>query len=149
VQHIWFFAYLLALAAAFALLEIQIEGDAGWAEKLPTWRVQNRLTRLLMGGRVLTGYHLWVHVSVFLLAHGAYALGLAAPSPRAEARILAFLVFFWIAEDFLWFVLNPAFGVRRFRREHVRWHAPAWWGIMPREYWLFLPLAGVLYVLSL
>jgi len=22
-------------------------------------------------------------------------------------------------EDFLWFVLNPAYGMRRFRREHI------------------------------
>ncbi|MBV9109137.1 MAG: hypothetical protein JO306_07010 [Gemmatimonadetes bacterium] len=140
---------VVAASAAFALLEVQIEGTAGWAAALPTWRVENRFTRLVMGGRTLTGYHLWVHVVVLLLVHLGYAVGAAAPSWAVEARIVAFLIFFWVLEDFLWFVFNPAFGVRRFRREHVPWHALAWWWIMPRDYWIFTPLAVLLYAWSL
>lgn len=30
-------------------------------------------------------------------------------------------------EDFLWFVLNPAFGLVKFRPGHIPWH----------KYWLF------------
>lgn len=148
MQHVWFLGWLAAASAAFALLEVQIEGAAGWGANLPTWRLQNRWTRLLLGGRILTGYHLWVHVFVLLIAHLPYGLGLAAPSWRTEARIVAFLILFWVLEDFLWFVFNPAFRLRRFKREHVWWHAPAWWWIMPRDYWLFVPLGAALYVWS-
>lgn len=148
MQHLWFFAFLLAISVVFALLEIHIEGRDGWAANLPTWRVDNRFTRLVMGGRELTGYHLYVHLFVLLMAHLPYGLGIAPPSWHAEGRIVAFLILFWVMEDFLWFVFNPAFGVRRFRREHVPWHAPAWWWIMPRDYWVFTPLALLLYLWS-
>jgi hypothetical protein len=148
VVHFAFVAFLAAAAAVFALLEIQIEGSSGWASALPTWRMQNRWTRLVMGSRALTGYHLYVHLFVLLLLHLPFALGLAAPTLAAEARILAFLVLFWILEDFLWFVFNPEFGVRRFTREHAWWHAPAWWWIMPREYWVFTPVGVALYLWS-
>jgi hypothetical protein len=146
--HIAFILVLLATAAAFAILEIQIEGDAGWAEDLPTWRINNHWTRLLFGSRPLTGYHLWVHIVVILLVHLPYALGFVAPTLRTEMRIIAFLVLFWILEDFLWFVFNPRFGVVKFRREHVWWHAPSWWWIMPREYWIFLPIGVAIYIAS-
>ena len=148
MQHLWFFAFLLGSAGAFALLEVQIEGGAGWAAGLPTWRLDHPLARAAMGGRTLTGYHLWVHVFILLMVHLPYALGAAVPSWRMEARIVSFLALFWALEDFLWFALNPAFGVRRFRREHAPWHAAAWWWIMPRDYWICAPLAVLLYAWS-
>lgn len=146
--HVAFFLVLLLTATVFALLEIEIEGEAGWAVNLPTWRLENHWAHWVLGSRPLTGYHAYVHLFVFLLLHLPYALGFVAPSLQAELRILAFLILFWILEDFLWFVLNPAFGLRKFKREHIWWHAPAWWGFMPREYWLFTPLGVALYVLS-
>jgi hypothetical protein len=148
VQHIVFALFLVAAAAAFALLEIQIEAGTGWAAGLPTWRKENRWTRLLLGGRPLTGYHLYCHLFVLVMLHLPFGLGLAVWSAPGEARVVAFLILFWVLEDFLWFLLNPQFGLRGFRRERVAWHAHAWWWIMPREYWIFLPLALALYVWS-
>jgi hypothetical protein len=149
LQHILFITFLAAAAAVFALLEIQIEGTQGWAAGLPTWRRDNRWTRLLLGGRPLTGYHLHAQLFVLIAAHLPFGLGLAAWSMHGEARALAFVVLFWILEDFLWFVLNPAWGVRRFAREPAAWHARAWWWFMPREYWIFLPVGVALYLWSL
>ncbi len=146
--HLVFAGTLVAAAAFFALVEIQVEGSAGWAAALPTWRLENRWTRLLLGSRALTGYHLYVHLFVLVAVHLPYGLGLAAPSWAAEARIVAFLVLFWVLEDFLWFVLNPAYGLRRFTPEHAAWHAPSWWWIMPREYWVLTPAALALYAWS-
>lgn len=148
MPHVVFIAALLLVSAAFARLEIEIEGDSGWASGLPTWRLENRWTRALLGGRPLTGYHTWAHIFVALLLHLPYALSLASPGWAYELRILSFLILFWIVEDFLWFLLNPAFGIRRFTRDGAPWHAGSWWGFMPREYWIFLPLAIVLYVTS-
>ena len=67
---------------------------------------------------------------------------------RAEARIFAFLILFWTVEDFLWFVANPAYGLKRFTPKHIPWHRRSWWGIMPRDYWIMPPIAGLLYWLS-
>lgn len=148
LDHLLFAGALVATAAAFALLEIQIEGSAGWAGSLPTWSVRNRWTRLVFGSRPVTGYHAYVHLFVLLFLHLPFFVGIAEPTVRAELRLLSFLILFWIVEDFLWFVLNPAFGVRRFRAEHIWWHAPSWWWVMPREYWIFLPMGIALYLLS-
>jgi hypothetical protein len=148
VPHLVFAGAVLAAAAFFALLEIQIEGGNGWASSLPTWRLENRWTRVFFGRRALTGYHLYVHLFVLVLLHLPYALALTTPSWAVEARIVAFLVLFWVIEDFLWFVFNPAFGLRRFTPEHAWWHAPSWWWIAPREYWIFTPLAVALYLWS-
>lgn len=148
MPHFLFFATLLVAALLFALIEIQIEGPHGWATSLPTWKIQNRWTRLVLGVKPLTGYHLYVLLFVLLAVHFPFALGLDPVTWAAEARVLSFYAFFWILEDFLWFVLNPAFGLARFRRENIWWHAPAWWGFMPRDYWIFTPVAAVLYWLS-
>lgn len=148
VQHVVFIVFLIGSAAAFAKLEIQIEGGAGWAANLPTWRVENRWTRLVLGGRPLTGYHFFAQLFVLLVVHLPFAAGVSAWSWRAEARMVAFLILFWVVEDFLWFALNPRYGVRGFRRENIPWHAAAWWWIMPREYWLLLPLGAALYAWS-
>jgi len=148
MPHLLFGVALLAAATVLARLEIEIEGARGWASGLPTWRVENRWTRLLLGSRALTGYHLYLHLFVLLLLHLPFALSLVPPSWAAELRLLAFLVLFWILEDFLWFVLNPRFGLSRFTRAHVWWHAQSWWGFMPREYWIFLPVGLALYLVS-
>jgi hypothetical protein len=148
VSHIVFVLFLSAAATAFALLEIQVEGAAGWAAGLPTWRRDNRWTRALLGGRTLTGYHLYCHIFVLTAVHLPFGLGLANWTPSGEARAVAFLILFWILEDFLWFVLNPRYGVRGFTKERAAWHATAWWWIMPREYWIFLPVSAALYLWS-
>lgn len=148
LPHLLFFTALAIAASLFALLEIQIEGSAGWATALPTWRVQTRWTRAILGSRALTGYHLYVHLFVFLLLHLPFALAPLPPTWSIELRILAFWVLFWVLEDYLWFVFNPEFGVGRFSPTHASWHAPSWWWIMPREYWIFTPVGVALYLLS-
>jgi hypothetical protein len=146
--HIVFFSSLLAIASLFALLEIQIEGPHGWAATLPTWRIDNRWTRAFYSAKPLTGYHLYTLLFSLAVVHLPFGLGLTPLTWHAEARVLAFFVFFWILEDFLWFVLNPAFGLKRFRPEHIWWHAPNWWWLMPRDYWIFTPVGVLLYAWS-
>ncbi|HUF11908.1 MAG TPA: hypothetical protein VMN78_02285 [Longimicrobiales bacterium] len=148
MHHIVFFGLLAAVSVAFALLEIQIEGGHGWASGLPTWRIRNRWTERFLGARAITGYHLYAHVFVLLLVHLPYAVVPDAWDWRVELRILAFLILFWILEDFLWFVLNPRYRLRRFRPQYVWWHAASWWGPMPRDYWLFIPVGIVLYLVA-
>lgn len=149
VEHVLFFGYVILAGFVFARLEIHIEGDAGWAAKLPTWRIDNVWTRLLFSGRPLTGYHFWVQLFMLVMVHAPYGLGLAVPTWAAELRMMAFLVLFYLFEDFIWFVMNPAFGLRRFRREHIWWHARNWWWVMPRDYWVFLPLGLLAYIGSI
>jgi hypothetical protein len=144
LAHAIFFTMLAVLAFLFAKVEIHVEGADGWAGKLPTWRVQNRITELLYGGRPLTGYHLYVQLFVLVFCHVPYAIGLPF-TWRVEALVASFMILFWILEDFLWFVVNPHFGIARFRAEHIWWHKKAWWLIAPREYFLMGAVAVALY----
>ncbi|MCU0605802.1 MAG: hypothetical protein MUC33_24470 [Desulfobacterales bacterium] len=47
MEHARFIGFLTLAAWLFALLEIQIEGRHGWAQNLPTWRIENKWTRTL------------------------------------------------------------------------------------------------------
>jgi hypothetical protein len=146
MRHLILLAYLVAAAFTFAKVEIEIEGPHGWAATLPTWRICNRWTKVFYGNRPLTGYHLWLQAFVFVIAHLAFALRLSPWSWPLELRVIGFVILFFLVEDFLWFVLNPAYGIRRFRREHIWWHAPTWWWIMPRDYWVFSVLGCAMYL---
>ena len=145
MQHLILAVYLVAAAFTFAKVEIEIEGPNGWAENLPTWRISNRWTKIFYGSRPLTGYHFWLQIFVFLLSHLPFALRIAPWTWPMELRVIGFVILFFIVEDFLWFAVNPAYGLRRFRREHIWWHAPTWWWFMPRDYWVFFFVGCAIY----
>lgn len=140
-------AWVVLLAFFFSNIEIQIEGAAGWAAALPTWRIEEHwLLDLFWGGRPMTGYHAWVFPFIALVFHfpvffvGRWTL-------RLECRILACIMVFWVVEDFLWFMLNPAYGLAGFTPEGVPWH-PYWFLGVPVDYWIYLPLAMLLFRIS-
>lgn len=139
--------FLMVLAFFFAKVEIHIEGDAGWAANLPTWRVEEHwLLNIFWGGRAMTGYHAWMMSFIVLFFHLPAFLTWQW-SWQLEARIMASLMVFWIVEDFLWFILNPAFGWKRFHPIHVPWHKH--WVIgAPVDYWVFIVASGLLFTYS-
>ncbi len=129
---------LCVFALVMAVVEIEIEGPYGWAEKLPTpYRVSGPLARafgLVLGGKPLTGYNLLMFAATLVAFHLPFAFG----APWTAARELALLAA-WIAWsavwDFLWFLLNPAYGWRRFRPGNVWWHR-RWLWRLPLDYWV-------------
>lgn len=139
--------YVALLALFFAQVEIQIEGAAGWAANLPTWRVeQHWLLDIFWGGRPMTGYHAWVFPFMLLMFH-LPAVMLAQWTWRLEARILGCVAIFWIIEDALWFLLNPAFGFSKLTPAFVPWHKH-WWMGLPTDYWTFFAVGLTLLVIS-
>ena len=138
---------LFAYALLFALVEIEIEGPDGWADKLPTWyRVRPWYARLFaapLSGKPLTGYHLMMLPITVLSFHLGLAFGLPW-SWALEARLLAAYLVFNVIWDFLWFVLNPPFGWARFRKGAVWWHDRRWLGRFPIDYWNGFALSFVL-----
>lgn len=143
-----FLGFLIITSILFALVEIQIEGSEGWAAKLPTWKIENKWTRKFYGARPLTGYHLYVQLFLFFLIHIPFGLNIVPFNFMIELRLLSFMILFWVLEDFLWFVINPAFGLKKFKPEFIWWHAPNWYKFMPRDYWIFIPVGLILYVVS-
>lgn len=140
-------AWVALLSFFFANVEIQIEGSAGWAANLPTWHIEHHwLLDILWGGRPMTGYHAWVFPFIALFFH-LPAVFFARWSWRTEARIVACIMAFWLIEDFLWFVLNPAFGLARFDPRHVPWHKH-WIAFAPTDYWTMSVATCVLFFVS-
>lgn len=144
VQLLMTLAFVGVLAYFFAQVEIHIEGDAGWAANLPTWRIENHwLLDIFWGGRAMTGYHAWVFPFIALFFHFPMFL-LGQWSWQLEARVVASIMLFWITEDFLWFIINPAFGWKRFHPGHATWHKH-WAGGAPVDYWIFSAISAALF----
>ncbi|KAF0812984.1 hypothetical protein IGB42_02380 [Andreprevotia sp. IGB-42] len=146
-QTLLLLAWVLLLGFFFANVEIQIEGAGGWAANLPTWRVEKHwLLDIFWGGRAMTGYHAWVFPFIGLFFHLPVFFS-CQWSWRIEARIVACIMLFWISEDYLWFVLNPAYGIAHFSPEFVPWHKH-WIAFAPTDYWTMTAVALVLLFVS-
>ena len=132
-----------ALALTFAQVEIQIEGSAGWAANLPTWRVEKHwLLDLFWGGRAMTGYHAWVFPFMFLVFHLGFVLT-QRWSRWLEARARAGVVLLWGLEALNLLVINHPIGIERFTPANVPWHRH-WFLGAPVDYWVFGLLASAL-----
>lgn len=136
--------YALFLAALVAILEIQIEGQHGWAEKLPCKRktTGGKFFKILNGlfndNRPLTSYHVALNAMMIAMWHMIF---LFVPwSVRAEIFIVGLLLLFFVTEDFLWFVFNPYYGLRRFKPEMIWWHK-TWLNGAPSWYFFFMLVA--------
>ncbi|MDY7537065.1 hypothetical protein QN372_06560 [Undibacterium sp. RTI2.1] len=139
--------WVALLGLFFAQTEIQIEGGAGWAANLPTWRIEHHwLLDIFWGGRPMTGYHAWVFPFISMFFHFPFFFS-QRWTLKLEARALACIMMFWIVEDFLWFVFNPAYGLARFDPKHVAWHKN-WFLFAPSDYWNFLAVAAILFWFS-
>ncbi|MFI4939050.1 MAG: hypothetical protein ACHP7O_01690 [Burkholderiales bacterium] len=140
-------AWVALLGYFFAQVEIQIEGAGGWAANLPTWRIEHHwLLDIFWGGRAMTGYHAWVFPFIAMLFHFPLVF-YGHWSVRAECRIIACLMLFWVTEDFLWFVCNPAYGLSRFNPAGIAWHKH-WIAFAPADYWYALGAAAILLYFS-
>ena len=143
-QPVLLLLWVALLGFFFANFEIQVEGGQGWATGLPTWRIEHHwVLDIIWGGRALTGYHFWVFSFMALVFHlPVFATG--RWSLIMEARVLGSVMVFWIVEDFLWFALNPAYGLSRFRPACIPWHH-VWLLGLPQDYVVFT-LTGLIMI---
>lgn len=131
--------WVVILASFHALQEIQIEGGkGGWARHLPTFRINIFLTKLLIG-KELTGYHIFMLSMFVTIFHGIF---LFQPwTPKIELLVWGWLFWYFILEDFLWFVFNKHYGLNKFKKGHIPWHK-RWMFRLPISYWTFGVLGG-------
>lgn len=123
---------LFVICIALALLEVHIEGPHGWATRLPTWRIDKPWIRKLTNGKPITGYHVYMNLVILAFLH--YPLLWSAWTLQFELYTLSqfFIIAVWW--DFLWFVTNPHFGIRRFKSRNIWWH-DKWLLGVPKDYY--------------
>ena len=138
---IGFLVFMLFLALILAWWEIQIEGKDGWAAKSPGWRINTGWIMRVTGGLPITGYHLFMTIFIISIVH--LPLFFINWSWRLESLLIGFYVGMVLIEDFLWFVLNPFYGIKNFQKGKIWWHK-TWWGPIPAMYWFLLVLAFIL-----
>jgi len=138
--------YLILLAANHAKLELMIEGKRmGWAFNLPCWRIDNVITRFILG-KEITGYHWYMCLMFLLLFHSP--LLFIRWTLSNELRILGFYFLYWIVEDFLWFIENPYFRLRNFKKGRIYWHKRWIGNRIPVSYLISLIIGIVLLILG-
>lgn len=144
---------LLLFVWAFGLagVEVEIEGAYGWAERMPTWYLKRgrvgKVYGMVMGHRPLTGYHVYVFIIPVVLLNLPFVYGVDW-SLAGELRVFATYFALAVVWDYLWFVLNPAYTVRRFQRGNVWWFEQPWIGRFPLDYFLGVGLSIVLAALA-
>jgi len=132
------FLFIFTLSVVTALFEIQIEGANGWAEKLPTWRKTPAWLKKYFNLTELTGYHVYLSCVLILLFH--FPIILTGWSPYAEFTALSGYFAFNVIWDFLWFVLNPAYGWCRYDSKSIWWFQ-RWIGSFPVNYYTTLAVS--------
>lgn len=140
-MFIGFIAFMVFMAFILANWEIQIEGKDGWAANSPGWRIEKGWLVSLTGGRPITGYHFYM--TIFMIAFVHLPLFFTSWSWRLECLLIAFYLGMVFLEDFFWFVLNPYYGLKNFRKGKIWWHKH-WWGPVPVLYWILLVVFIVL-----
>ncbi len=139
--------FTIICAFVVAKLEIQIEGKDGWAKNLPAWKIHNKITKIFFGTQPLTGYHIWMIITLLWFLQIPFFIGVSW-SLWFELQIVGL---FWLAvliEDFLWFVLNPYYGIKKFRKGKIEWHENWLLGV-PKIYFSYLVLTTTLLIISL
>lgn len=143
MNHILFLALLALTSVFWALLEIEIEGADGWAKNLPTKQFHSiKLGRK----RFLTGYHLYSWLLLATLAHLAFVF--TEWTLSKELYLLTFGCGMLGLEDFLWFIFNPAYGIKKYNPRHVTWHV-GWTLGVPNIMWAGLATFATLYYLAI
>jgi len=102
-----------------------------------------RVYRLAMGQRPLTGYHVFAFTIPLVIVHLPFAFGLDW-SLSAELSQLAIYFALAVIWDYIWFVMNPAYTVHRFRRGNVWWFQVPWIWRFPLDYYVGMGLSVAL-----
>ena len=134
-------AFLFGLCWLLAKVEIHIEGDSGWAVKLPTWRWEPEWFLGLTNGKALTGYHLYL--TLFLLGMFHLPLVFTGFTRELSAKCLSSYFLVTAAWDLQWFVWNPAWGLHGLRTRPVPWFRRKFLGF-PVDYYAAVAASAAL-----
>jgi len=136
--------YLIVVAFLHALWETEIEGKNGWATNLPTWRISNPYKKTF-NGKDITGYHIFMIAIWTMFFHGYFLFN--SWSLGKEFICIGMMLIYLIIEDFLWFIVNPYYNIKKFFQQKVKWHKKWFLGV-PIDYWTFILTGSYLIIIG-
>jgi len=104
--------YIFSYSFLYSLLEIEIEGKYGWAEKLPT-------VKDVLG--TLTLYHVYMNSIVILTL--LYSILL----PHDSLTFVYYTIIWFMIEDTYWFIYNANYTLKKYKKEDIWWHGSGTW----------------------
>lgn len=110
--------YVLLSSFVYSLIEIELEGKDGWMTKIPTANI------VYFGGKYLTLYHVYM---IFMIIIGVCFQNRMEFTINSFLHSASYVFLFLLLEDILWFVFNPYFTIKRYRKGIVWWHSSQPW----------------------
>lgn len=147
------FIYLYGLL--WALVMASAEGPIGWGTQAHQWKIQSnhwlaKIFKIINGGRPLHLLPMFAVttfiISFLFLPLWNYAHGLPFTLINWGELITYSVIFIW-AEDFYWFLVNPYYGLSKFKKEFIPWH-PNWFFRIPTDYLIALLIVIIVGLLS-
>jgi hypothetical protein len=137
--------YLILLATLHAKIELSIEGKkGGWGLRFPCWRISNWFINLIIG-KELTAYHFYLMLMFLLLFHSPFLF--INWVIKKELIAMGLYFWYWILEDYLWFVENDYYGIKNFKKGRIFWHR-RWFLKCPTSYWISGIIGTILLILG-
>lgn len=140
--------WLILSSILHSLMELEIEGhgcSGGWARQLPTKRYYNKFIKLFINKEITT-YHIMMLFLIFCLFHGIFTL--YPWTIKNELIVIGLLVYYFILEDFFWFLFNKKIGMKFFRPGKISWHRRWFLKIIPVSYVIGIVIGTLLLLLG-
>ena len=96
--------FVIITSTIYSLIEIEIEGNAGWCQNLPTPVV----TRL--GSKNMTLYH--IYMLLFIVTIVSFQTSLRY-NLYSIIHTMSHIFIFNVFEDTMWFILNPFYTIKQ------------------------------------
>jgi len=142
-----FYGSVLILAPCIAFMEIATEGPYGWAEN--AWNYGQVLDKT--HDKPQTYYHAAMNLVYFVAVNLAFWRGekweWSTKILKMEAKVVSWIFMMWVVEDFLWFMMNPTYGLSKFGPEYIWWHK-TWFLGVPNHYFPLFFASLILYLFS-
>jgi len=107
--------YVLLIFASISFWESYIEGKYPWAQKQVGWKIK------ILNYKTITSYHFFAYIIMVPLFLGLPFIVFGFDLHTFWVFVASYF-FGIVLEDFLWFVVNPYYGLKKFNSETVYWH---------------------------
>lgn len=111
------FFFISFFSIIYSLIEIELEAQEGWMKEIPTANV------IKMGNKHMTLYHIYM----LLIITSIFIYKVDINNFNDILLIFSYILLVLFLEDTLWFVFNPYFTIKRYKKEEIWWHSEQIW----------------------